>query len=235
MKQKVVCVAGFGDNGSMFSPLLSTELAEEYTILPYNLPGFGALPLNERTTLATLAASLSRFCSSVNATVVVAHSVSSIIATLAAQEASSTIERILSLEGNLTSEDAYFSGTASNYNDPISFRTAFLSRLERMVEEQPIIERYMSVVLTADPQALWELGNDAFLYSQRHVPGDELGRAAKVIYFYNPDNLPQASIKWLNESELPKVKLEGASHWPSIDKPNLLSEKLREALTRTLA
>ena len=232
MKQKIVCVAGFGDDGSMFEALQNTSLALEYTIVPYCLPGFGAPPLNEVVTLERLAQALVRYCSSENARIVVAHSVSSIIATLAARQAFSSIDVILSLEGNLTPEDAYFSGTASNYDDPFAFRTAFLDRLNQMATVQPIVARYQSVVATADPQSLWELGNEAFRFSQDHVPGDELVRAAKAVYLYNPGNLPAPSIAWLSENELPGIILEDASHWPSVDQPDLLSAKLLEAISR---
>ena len=231
MKQKIVCVAGFGDNGSLFEPLLTTALATEYTLLPFNLPGFGAPPLAGMVTLERMATSLQEYCTSEHATIVLAHSVASIITSLAAQQPSSSIQVILSLEGNLTSEDAYFSGTASNYPDPLSFRTAFLERLDERVPEQPIIARYRAVVATSDPQALWELGNDAFRFSQKHVPGLVLMQAAQAVYVYNPINLPPTSIKWLSTHALPQVVLEGASHWPSIDQPDLLATKLQEAIS----
>ena len=231
MKQKIVCVAGFGDDASMFEPLLATALSREYHILPYSLPGFGSPSLNGSHTLERLAVSLAAFCSSEEARIVLAHSVASIIATLAAQQPASPIEIVLSLEGNLTPEDAYFSGTASKYDDPIAFQSAFLARLDEMAISQPIIARYRSVVARASPQALWELGNDAFRFSQKQIPGEELMRAANVVYLYNLENLPSASIAWLNDSEIPRIKLEGATHWASVDQPNLLASKLQEAIS----
>ena len=50
-----------------------------------------------------------------------------------------------------------------------------------MAKSQPLIEHYRSVVASADPQSLWELGIDAFRFSEEHVPGDALVRAAKVV------------------------------------------------------
>ena len=232
MKQSIVCVAGFGDNGSMYEPLLATTFANDYTITPYNLPGFGAPPLAQEATLEGLVESLDLFCTAKRSSIVIAHSVASIIATLAAHKPDSSIETVISLEGNLTPEDAYFSGTASDYDDPDSFRTAFLCRLDQMIETQPIIERYRNEVVKADPQSLWELGHDAFRYSQHHVPGDELAKVKNAIYLYNPDNLPAASLKWLSTSKLPQIQLQNASHWPSVDQPDLLASKLYEVISR---
>ena len=231
MKQKIVCVAGFGDNGSMFESLLTTVFAERYVILPFNLPGFGAPPLSEAVTLEVLANPVASYCAAEKATYILAHSVSSIIATLAARQPSSPIETILSLEGNLTAEDAYFSGTASHYADPLSFFNAFIARLDTMAADQPIISRYRNAVAKAHPRSLWELGKDAFRYSENHVPGEELIRSAKAVYVYNPQNIPLTSKEWLNKSELPKIELEGASHWPSVDQPEMLSEKLLAAIS----
>ena len=214
----VVCIAGFGDNVGMFAPLLDTAKNERLHIDAFDLPGFGA-PALDRTTLETLADALGARCRQLGARTVVAHSVASIIASLAAQRDGSPIRAIVSLEGNLTAEDAYFSGTAADYPDPSRFRAAFLSRLREMAEDDPIVEGYHHRVMNADPLALWELGCDARAFSERAVPGDVLMAAASVVYVLNPTNCPPASLAWLNAHDMERVVLEGASHWPTIDRP----------------
>ncbi len=66
--------------------------------------------------------------------VVIAHSVASVIASLAARHPDSGIHTIISLEGNLTAADAYFSGMAADYENPIAFHDAFLVRLDEMAQ-----------------------------------------------------------------------------------------------------
>ena len=229
-KPVILFVAGFGDNASMFETMADTKLAESYRLLPLNLPGFGAPPLGQKTTLNSLAQALSEEAVRYGAEIIVAHSVASIIASLAAAEANCPLKTIISLEGNITAQDAYFSGTAADYDDPVAFRTAFLERLDEMAHAAPIIQRYRNEVSKADPLALWQLGTDARHFSASCVPGEVLKTAGRVSYLYNPDNCPDSTVRWLEENEMERMVLENATHWPSVDQPIALAEKIAEAL-----
>jgi len=231
---KIICLAGFGDNTSMFEPLLETRLADRYEIILFNLPGFGAPSLGEKTTLANLANAVSTFAIETQAEVVLAHSVASIIASLAVLNEESPLTQILSLEGNLTAEDAYFSGTAADFDNPDEFRVSFLSRLKLMIAENPIIERYRDNVIKADQQVLWELGCDARYFSNTSSPGEILLQAPSATYFYNPANVPATSLAWLETHALPRVQLDNTSHWASVDQPNLLASKIIDILDQTV-
>ncbi|WP_162917425.1 alpha/beta fold hydrolase [Dongia deserti] len=228
----ILFMAGLGDDSSMFFPLKDTELAARYRLLGLDLPGFGNTPpLKTATTLEALARVVRAVAEEEGARIVVAHSVASIIASLATRPAPSPIETILSLEGNLTAEDAYFSGTAADFASAHEFRQAFLTRLDRLVEDHPIIARYRSVVAKADPTALWELGCEARRFSAVCVPGEVLIESAKACYLYNPANCPEATLEWLRTHPIPALRLEGASHWPSLDQPHLVARSILEALT----
>jgi len=230
-KPVLILLAGFGDGGAMFAALKDTVLAQHYRLLPLDLPGFaGTPPLQGPTSLEALAEVVHEVAVREDARVLVAHSVASIIASLAAKRADSPVETIVSLEGNLTAEDAYFSGTAADYDDAESFKTAFLARLDEMAETQPVVRRYAETVRQAEPRALWELGCDARRFSETHIPGDVLSRAAEAIYLYNPDNCAPTSVAWLARSAMKAVILDGASHWPSVDQPELLAAKILDVL-----
>ena len=226
----MLLIAGFGDDASMFAGLSETALAGEYDLLAIDLPGFGAPPLHKETTLKSLGEFVSAKAEEIGAEIIVAHSVASIIASLAAMEPGSPISTILSLEGNLTADDAYFSGTAGDYDDPHTFRSAFLARLEEMSRSEPMIARYRQVVSRADPVALWQLGNDARRFSAKQAPGEVLVSAANVTYLYNPDNCPKSSLDWLRKNPVKQVILDNATHWKSVDQPALLAEKILSAL-----
>lgn len=186
--------------------------------------------MKTKTTLQSLADCVHRQAKEQTASVIVAHSVASIIASLAAARPDSSISQIVSLEGNLTEEDAYFSGTAADYDEPYAFRHAFLARLHEMARNDQIIERYRKIVEKADPKALWQLGCDARAFSNTHVPGEILMRSAKVSYIYNPENCPENSLAWLAENALPSTILPDASHWPSIDQPGQLAEVIEQTV-----
>ena len=230
VRPAILLIAGFGDNASMFDGLADTHMASSHRLRPVSLPGFGAPPLFGETTLDTLAQFVADKAKDFGAEVIVAHSVASIIASLAAQKPGCPLTTIISLEGNITAEDAYFSGTAADYDDPQSFRTAFLDRLDEMSTTAPIIQRYRQAVSKADPVALWQLGTDARRFSAKHVPGVVLQNAADVTYLYNPDNCPQSTLDWLAENKLDRIVLDNASHWTSVDQPGMLADKIAEAL-----
>ena len=229
-KSKIAMIAGFGDNASMYDGLRGTALAQKYELLLLNLPGFGATALGGKTTLASLADWLAIEMERQGARIIAAHSVASIIATLATRNPKSTIDHILSLEGNLLAGDAYFSGRANEHSDPQSFLEWFTPRIAKRGESDPILARYAKEVARADPQALWELGCDAHRFSQGNHPGEMLREVPRATYFYNSENCAKASMEWLHASDLPAVELLGASHWPSIDAPEELSQAIETAL-----
>lgn len=230
-KPVLILLAGFGDGGEMFAPLQDTPLTQHYRLLPLYLPGFAGRPaLPGPTSLEALAEVVHEAALRESASTLVAHSVASIIASLAAGRQGSPVKTIVSLEGNLTAADAYFSGTAADYDDAETFKTAFLARLEEMAAAQPVVRRYAETVRQADPRALWELGCDARRFSETQVPGEILRRAAEAIYLYNPDNCAPASLQWLDGSGMKAVILDGASHWPSVDQPEALAAKMLDVL-----
>ncbi len=230
-KPLVLMIAGFGDNASMYAPLLDTDLAEQLDLQPVDLPGFGAPPLKSPATLGTLGDWLANKAQATNAHVVIAHSVASIIASLAAARSEAGIRKIVSLEGNLTAKDAYFSGRAAEHGDPQSFRDWFLPKLRARAQDDPILSRYASEVEKADPQALWELGCDARRVSDTQHPGEILQSSADVTYVLNRSNCDQMSLDWLDNSGMACIELPGASHWPTIDQPEKLAEAIESALS----
>jgi pimeloyl-ACP methyl ester carboxylesterase len=226
----ILLIAGFGDDASMFAGLSRTHLADTYLLLPLDLPGFGAPPLEVDTTLDALAKFVVKEAKEAGAEIIVAHSVASVIASIAAKQPECPLTTIISLEGNITAEDAYFSGTAADYDSPDAFRTAFLARLDEMAAKEPIITRYREVASQADPQALWQLGTDARLFSATHMPGEILAETVHVTYFYNPENCPETTLRWLDEHPMDRMVLDDATHWASVDQPETLADKIAEVL-----
>lgn len=228
----ILFIPAFGDTSEVYTPLTETDLLNHYCLVLAELPGFGgAPPLNKPTTLENLASVVHSISNKEDAYIIVAHSVASIIASLAARQTSSVIDTIISLEGNLTPEDAYHSGTAADFNDAKEFHTAFLERLKKLAVEDPALIRFRAAVATANTKALWELGCDAHDFSSKHSPGKVLCQVNNVFYFYNPDNCPQATLGWLENNSINRVQLDGVSHWMSFHQPYLVAEKIVKVLS----
>lgn len=221
-RRGILMIAGFGDNASMFDGLGETALAAEFDLFPFDMPGFGAPPLVGGTTIDALAQAVAQEARRTGAQIILAHSVASIIASVANANPS-PFEMILSVEGNITADDAYFSGTAANYDDPLVFRAAFLERLALKAQTSAIFARYHDNVAKADPRALWQLGRDARRFSDTQHPGEVLVAAGKVSYLYDVPNCPESTLEWLHAHAVDMRRLTGASHWPSVDAPHLLA------------
>ncbi len=58
-----------------------------------------------------------------------------------------------------------------------------------------------------------------------------LQNAAKVIYLYNPENCPKTTLEWLSENTMDRIVLENATHWASVDQPDMLADKIALALS----
>ena len=99
-----------------------------------------------------------------------------------------------------------------------------------MAKEAPIIRRYRQSVSQAEPLALWQLGIDARRFSSDCVPGDVLNAAARVVYLYNPQNCPDSTLQWLDDSKMERIVMENATHWASVDQPGMLADKIVEVL-----
>jgi pimeloyl-ACP methyl ester carboxylesterase len=165
-RPSIILIAGFGDSAEMFERLMETSLAAVFRLVPIDLPGFGGTrPLEGPTTLEALAEFTYARVKAEEARIIVAHSAGSIVASLVAQRTESQIDTIVSLEGNITAEDAYYSGSAADYSNPFEFKRAFLARLEELSRTNPIYERYRSIVGRSDARALWELGCDVRRFS----------------------------------------------------------------------
>ncbi len=218
-------VPGFGDHGGMFEALAETGLGDRFALHAIDLPGTGkSEPLAETLTLDRAASIVAETAAEISANVIVGHSVGSIVASLAASESSSDIETVLSLEGNLTAADAYFSGSAAGFEEPEVFHADLLARLDERSDTSPVLRRYRDRVAHAEPQSIWELGCDTHRFSTVESPGLHLESSAKtVVYIYNPANTPQGSLDWIKGSNL-RTLVVNASHWFPVDQPVLLSD-----------
>ncbi|MCF8517895.1 MAG: alpha/beta hydrolase [Rhodobacteraceae bacterium] len=228
-RRGILMIAGFGDNASMFDGLAETALAAEFDLFPFDMPGFGAPPLAGDTTIDALAQAVADEARRTGAEIILAHSVASIIASVALAK-EHTLRMILSVEGNITADDAYFSGTAAEYDDPAAFRAAFLERLALKAQTSAIFARYHDNVAKADPQALWQLGRDARRFSDTRHPGEVLVAAGKVCYLYDVPNCPESTLAWLHAHAVDMRRLTGASHWPSVDVPDRLAAECIAAI-----
>ena len=78
------------------------------------------------------------------------HSLGATIAVRAACRLTGHVAGLASIEGNLTTQDGYFSATAANFGDPEGFVTSFVPRVRDLVASQRAPSSYLASVVAAE-------------------------------------------------------------------------------------
>lgn len=227
----VVCLHAFADHGAAFVPLFETALATRYRLLAVDLPGFGASPRQDG--VGTIEAHGRVLAQLVEALApgrpigLVAHSVASCIAVNLAQRLADRLTGLFSIEGNLTADDAYFTGRAANYDDPVQFKTAFLDEIWAMARDNSIMRRYWAAAFMSDSRAMWELGRDAKRISVGDMPGREYQAVrAPTFYYWSPENTSATTRAWIAATNIANRQFTGAGHWPMVERPEQTAEEI---------
>jgi pimeloyl-ACP methyl ester carboxylesterase len=215
-------VHAMADCGLAFAPLFATPLAETFRLVVVDLPGFGASPRQDDVltvsqhaeAIGALACSLS----SPGPIGLVGHSVGSMIAVEAASRLGDRFGGLFSIEGNLTAEDACFSGQAADFDDPQAFKQHFLDKLWNMGQVQPILRRFHGTATMADALAMWSLGRDARWLSIGDAPGQAYLRARPSLYYWSRQNTAESTQSWIAKSGMAHHLFDG-THWPTVDQP----------------
>jgi len=222
--QTLLFLHAFADCGLTFAPLFDTALAERFRLVVIDLAGFGASPRQDNVlTIAQHAehvAALARSLPAAGPIGLVAHSVASMIAVEAAPRLGELFGGLFSIEGNLTSDDAYFSGRAADFDDARLFKQRFLDDIWNLAQTRHILRRFFAAAVMADPIAMWQLGRDARRMSTGDAPGQAYRRVRPSLYCWSPANMAETTRHWIAKSDLDQHQLANASHWPSVDQPN---------------
>ena len=121
----------------------------------------------------------------------VGHSLGAAIAVRAAGRLGGRVAGLFSIEGNLTKEDAYFSGLATSFDDPERFKQELLTWVgalsRQTADDGPSLARYHACLERASAEALWCLGRSAKAASRAGALGEEY-RALPVpsLYYWSP-------------------------------------------------
>nr|WP_255590431.1 alpha/beta hydrolase [Marinicella sp. NBU2979] len=161
----------------------------------FDLPGFGASPARTEglsiKACANVCSTLIDGVSKDRRIVLVGHSVGSIIMTETVGTLHIAPSLVVSLEGNLSATDAYFSGQAANYKEPHQFYQHFLKTVFNLTAEGIVPKSYFAGLRFADPLALWTLGKSIQNHPQPGV--DFLKLKCPKIYYWNEETLSPES------------------------------------------
>ncbi|MEO1228620.1 MAG: alpha/beta hydrolase [Myxococcota bacterium] len=229
---KLICLHGFGDSGLMFLPLLETALAEHFELVLVDLPGFGASPPKSGALVADYGRAVAELASALapGASVgLVGHSIAAAIAVAATDHLSSPPVGVASLEGNLTMDDAFFTGMAADWPTPEAFKDAFLDALWTRGGDETELRRYFAGAVMGHAPSMWALGRDAKRVSAEDAVGHAY-RRLKVpsLYYWSKATTPERTQRFIETHQLSQLQYSAPSHWPSVADPSATGQALSE-------
>ncbi|MGI9462690.1 MAG: alpha/beta fold hydrolase [Aestuariivirgaceae bacterium] len=214
----------FGDTGHCYQEVFSSDLSERYRLIAVDLWGFGASPARDDVrTLAEFSRALERFVleiSSGKSAGLIGHSIAGSMAVEVAARLGEKIAGVFSIEGNLTPDDAMFTGKASDFDDPDEFKKCFLNDIWKMGQSSEALRHYYAGARMGDPQTMWHLGRDA----RRVSEGNRLGEAFRdlsrpAMYYWSKASTPTATQEWIGQSCIANEVYIDAGHWPMVEQP----------------
>lgn len=226
-RNKILCMPAFADDGTAFTPLSASVVAQCFELIVCDLPGFGAsLPLRGQASLRAYADFVLRLAEATSPqrpVGIAAHSLSATIAVDAALRAPERIGAVFSIEGNLTAADAYLSGRAAAFDDPEAFKIAFAQSVWEMAEEDPRVRRYFGAVRMADAASIWRIGRDAARLGEDDGFGHAYLRLSALgvanLYLWSRTHTPPSTADFIDRHGVANREFRSSGHWKSVDAP----------------
>ncbi len=221
-------VHGFGESGLCFREAFSSPLAEGYNLFVPDFPGFGVSPYQPgQDTVQDSADLLERLIQKLSPRrpiVLLAHSLGGIIGTWLAAKLDRVVASI-SVEGNLTKSDTFFSGLAAKADSPQEFHSYFAGEIYKKMAADLPLQRYYASLRLADPRALIAWGRSGVAATGECRSGEEFAALkVKKCYLWGDKSTPKETWRFIEANSLPNRCFRGAGHWPMIDQTDKFYE-----------
>ena len=224
-------VHAFAETSFCYRQLAECGLDQRFRLVAPDLWGFGATPRDPQVRTvddyARALARLIRTFAQERPVGIVAHSIAAAIAVGVVDELAGQVSGLFSIEGNLTADDAMFTGRAAQFDDADAFKASFLEAIWQMGRTMPALRHYYASAHIADARAMWHLGRDAVEVSKNN----RLGEAFKTApcpsrYYWSKQTTPAATQKWIYASGIDHEEYADAGHWPMIERPSATAEAI---------
>jgi pimeloyl-ACP methyl ester carboxylesterase len=214
-------IHAFADSHRSFQRVFAAPLAARVRLFLFDLPGHGASRSRAAGLTVEEAARVSRDLIAAHSrsrrVVLVAHSMASIVATRTALLLERSPALVISVEGNLTPADAYYTGQAAGFDDPNRFQAYFYETILGLAEKDEVMRRYSENVRRADPNTIWTLGRSVLGY---RTPGlDYLRLDCPSCYYWDPSSVTADSRRFLAAHDMRCRTFPGCGHWPMVTSP----------------
>jgi pimeloyl-ACP methyl ester carboxylesterase len=232
----IFIIHGFGESGLSFSNALDSTLANQNNIWITDLPGFGASPYQcNFTTIEDYLLHLENLIKATaitNKIILIGHSFGGVIATLLCERLEGLIQGIISVEGNLTQADSYFSGWAGQYDDGVKFKQDFTKLLFDKAKTRPEFELYFASAIIADPKAFIVLGKASRLLTKNEDAGNRyIDLKIPKLYLWGDVDTPLVTQQFIDKNDLIHYCLKDKTHWMMKEEATLFFDKVEKFIT----
>lgn len=224
-------VPAFADSGVCYKDMFETDLAQRYRLVAVDLWGFGASPA--RADIQSFAG----FCSALESLAIklsadrplglIGHSIAGSMVVEVAHRLGDKVTGVFSIEGNLTPDDAMFTGRANSFDDPLAFKVSFLEDIWALGQETDALRHYYAGARMGDPETMWSLGRDAGRASAENSLGNSFSRLkSPALYYWSRESTPKSTQDWIAASGIPNETYGDAGHWPMVDQPGTTAARI---------
>jgi len=211
----------FGESGLCYREAFESKLKNKFNIFVPDLPGFGVSPNNGTPlSIQQLTEKLKELINKISPNsnlYIVAHSVSGIIGTSLCKYFGEKINGYVSIEGNLTTKDSYYSSLPIHNSKEDFYRKYLTSVIKNSVSREDF-RRYLASIYFADIDSLFEWGKSTEKIISENKPGIEfLVLKCPKVYIWGDKDTPVETQKFIEEKKIPNIFLKGVGHWPMIE------------------
>jgi len=230
---------GFCCSGHLYEDVFDSVLADDFSIYLPDFPGFGAtppvIPPHTVADSARLLSGLVRRISGDGPIFLLSHSLGGIVGTKAAMELGPSVKGYVTVEGNLTKQDAFLTGMSVDFDDAGAFYDHLASMFLPMTQADPSLRRFTAGFLSADPDAVLAWGRSCAEATGETAAGDEF-RALQIptLFVWGGKSLPGMSREYIERHNMNHQEFPNAGHNVMVDEPEGFYRAVRDFFLESL-
>lgn len=224
-KETVVYLHGLGCSKSDFRDAFSQPELDAYTLLAFDFPGCGHSPYPEDAALGiddlVEITHLVLAALKIKELVLIGHSMGGLVGLLFAERYRAVVEGFINVEGNLASEDCFFSRAVAQSDYPQFATTSFPALKRRLAHESQVGLRYYGQNLErASARAYFELAPSLVEYSDHgNLVQRFMALSIPKLFVYGSANRRLSYLPRLQESDCAVAEIPRSGHFPFHDNP----------------
>ena len=224
-KETILYLQGLGCSKNDFSGALNMRKLKDYTLVAFDFPGSGNSPYPPNTTLEIddLVEITNIVVSKLNLDVffIIGHSMGGLVALLYAEKYPSHVKGFINVEGNLASEDCFFSRQLASY-EPDAFTRDIFNKLQQKLtlSSNKGINEYSRTLHYASEKACHDYALPLVEYSDN---GNLIHRFIELkipkLFLYGSENQGLSYLPELKDCNCQLIEIPNSGHFPFHDNP----------------